>query len=128
MGRGLKALAQGAETRHCMVRRVAGWGICTALVMGAFLPGPAAAAPHKQLRWQVLGSVTPPRCTAHTGCSSVYPRRGRLLRLHAPRLVGCVAGGPSLVLSGPSSRREIALTFDDGPWNDPPTADFLNVL
>src|SRR5947209_1608122 len=50
MGWGLKAPARGAESRHCMVRRVAGWGICAALALGALLPGPAAAAPRKQLR------------------------------------------------------------------------------
>ena len=32
------------------------------------------------------------------------------------------------MLSGPSNRHDIALTFDDGPWNDPPTMDFVNLL
>jgi peptidoglycan/xylan/chitin deacetylase (PgdA/CDA1 family) len=39
-----------------------------------------------------------------------------------------VPSGNSPVFSGPSSRHEVALTFDDGPWGDPPTSDFLNVL
>ncbi len=48
--------------------------------------------------------------------------------LHAPVPTGCVPSGPSLVYHGPGKSREIALTFDDGPWSDPPTIDFLTVL
>jgi peptidoglycan-N-acetylglucosamine deacetylase len=82
---------------------------------------------YRWLRWQVLSSVAPPDCSG-AECHTLYPRRPRLLRLHTPRLVGCVPRGSSLVFSGPSSRKEIALTFDDGPWNDPPTSQFLHVL
>jgi peptidoglycan/xylan/chitin deacetylase (PgdA/CDA1 family) len=32
------------------------------------------------------------------------------------------------VFNGPSNRRDIALTFDDGPWPDPPSIDFVRVL
>jgi peptidoglycan/xylan/chitin deacetylase (PgdA/CDA1 family) len=32
------------------------------------------------------------------------------------------------VLHGPGNRREVALTFDDGPWSQPPTSAFLDVL
>jgi peptidoglycan/xylan/chitin deacetylase (PgdA/CDA1 family) len=32
------------------------------------------------------------------------------------------------VFHGPSTVHEIALTFDDGPWPDPPTSDFVNLL
>jgi peptidoglycan/xylan/chitin deacetylase (PgdA/CDA1 family) len=39
-----------------------------------------------------------------------------------------VPSGNSLIYSGPSKNHVIALTFDDGPWNDPPTAQFLDVL
>jgi peptidoglycan/xylan/chitin deacetylase (PgdA/CDA1 family) len=85
---------------------------------------------YNSVRWQVLASVAPPGCTPQpgSGCHTLYPHRARLLRMHTPRVVGCVPSGSSLVLSGPSRRKEIALTFDDGPWNDPPTADFLSVL
>jgi peptidoglycan-N-acetylglucosamine deacetylase len=48
--------------------------------------------------------------------------------VHVPQLVGCVPSGPSLLYSGPSNVREVALAFDDGPWGDPPTIDFLKVL
>jgi peptidoglycan/xylan/chitin deacetylase (PgdA/CDA1 family) len=85
---------------------------------------------YSSVRWQVLDSVAPPACTPEpgSGCHTLYPRQARLLRMHTPRLVGCVPSGSSLVFGGPSNRKVIALTFDDGPWNDPPTADFLNVL
>jgi peptidoglycan/xylan/chitin deacetylase (PgdA/CDA1 family) len=85
---------------------------------------------YRPVRWQILNSVAPPACSPQprSGCHTLYPHRARLLAIHTPRVVGCAAGGSSLVLHGPSNRKEIALTFDDGPWNDPPTADFLNVL
>jgi peptidoglycan/xylan/chitin deacetylase (PgdA/CDA1 family) len=81
---------------------------------------------YQSLRWQVLSTVAPPACTHE--CHRLYPHSGRLLKLHTPQLVGCSPSGSSLVYSGPSNQKVIALTFDDGPWNDPPTADFLNVL
>ncbi len=80
----------------------------------------------RKLRWQVLSSVAAPAC-AHR-CDRLYPHSGRLLKLHTPRLVGCAPSGNSLVFGGPKNVHDIALTFDDGPWNDPPTADFLSVL
>ena len=98
-------------------------------LMATFTPGDVGRS-YRPLRWQVLNNVTPPSCrpSAASSCQTLYPHPARLLRLHVPRLVGCVAGGRSLVYSGPANRKEIALTFDDGPWNDPPTADFLKVL
>ena len=85
---------------------------------------------YRNLRWQVLSSVAPPACTPtpQSSCQMLYPKDPSLTRVHTPRLAGCAATGRSLIYSGPSNRREIALTFDDGPWNDPPTADFLHVL
>lgn len=37
-----------------------------------------------------------------------------------PRSRGCVARGASYVSRGPTARRVVALTFDDGPWYDTP--------
>lgn len=49
--------------------------------------------------------------------------------VHGPRVlyrpIGCVQRGPLLNHHGPS-RREVALTLDDGPWTD--TRGFLDVL
>jgi peptidoglycan/xylan/chitin deacetylase (PgdA/CDA1 family) len=81
---------------------------------------------YRALRWQVQSSVAPPACSHQ--CRRLYPHSPQLVSLHTPRLAGCAATGSSLIYSGPSNRKVIALTFDDGPWNDPPTADFLNVL
>jgi peptidoglycan-N-acetylglucosamine deacetylase len=78
----------------------------------------------------VLGAVRPPACvppaTEPNGCATLYPAAPALLRLHTPRLVGCVAAGPPFVYHGPASRRLVALTFDDGPWPDTP--QFLDIL
>jgi peptidoglycan/xylan/chitin deacetylase (PgdA/CDA1 family) len=46
--------------------------------------------------------------------------------VHSPIPIGCVPRGPSFVYSGPTNRRVVALTFDDGPWYDTP--QFLAVL
>jgi peptidoglycan/xylan/chitin deacetylase (PgdA/CDA1 family) len=71
------------------------------------------------LRWQA--------CVEHADqCPSPVPAKAPTLKLHTPRLVGCVASGAPYVTSGPSSGRMVALTFDDGPWYDTP--QFLDVL
>jgi peptidoglycan-N-acetylglucosamine deacetylase len=61
-------------------------------------------------------------------CFNLFPAAPTLLKLHTPVLVGCEPAGPSLVYHGPSQTREIALTFDDGPWHQPSPAAFLGVL
>ena len=100
-------------------------------VIATFLPGEAHIA-YRPLHWQVLSSVAPPACTptAHHPnlCATLFPAKPSTATLHNPVPVGCVPSGPSEVFSGPSSQHDIALTFDDGPWNDPPTIDFLKVL
>jgi peptidoglycan/xylan/chitin deacetylase (PgdA/CDA1 family) len=58
-------------------------------------------------------------------------RSSRPKRHGAPRVrrpIGCVPSGPAMAFAGSSRAREIALTFDDGPWGDPPTADFVRLL
>jgi peptidoglycan/xylan/chitin deacetylase (PgdA/CDA1 family) len=85
---------------------------------------------YRSLRWQVISSLRPPACRPPTpnriGCFLLFPERPALARLHTPKLVGCVAAGAPFVNSGPTNRRVIALTFDDGPWVQ--TAQFLDVL
>jgi peptidoglycan-N-acetylglucosamine deacetylase len=84
---------------------------------------------YRSLRWQVSSALGPPVCVAAGApCSLQYPATPALARLHTPKLVGCAARGSSLVFNGSPKRREIALAFDDGPWNDPPTIDFVNLL
>jgi peptidoglycan/xylan/chitin deacetylase (PgdA/CDA1 family) len=115
-------------------------------VTASFTPA-ALGRRYRPLRWQTSSSAVGPGCPAVSGarmaaarsrggraaalptCTVAYPARHRVLaRLHVPRLVGCVARGPSIVYGGSPARREIALTFDDGPWDEPPTIDFVNLL
>jgi peptidoglycan/xylan/chitin deacetylase (PgdA/CDA1 family) len=92
---------------------------------------------YRSLRWQVTSAArgrTCPVSTASGGarvhlCTVTFPaRRHPLVAMHTPQLVGCVPAGPSLVYSGPPRRRELALAFDDGPWPDPPSIEFVNEL
>ena len=94
-----------------------------------FLPA-AIGLGYRALRWQVISTVRSPPCVSASpspvGCSVVFPSAPALVRLHQPRLVGCAASGPNWVFSGPKNVREVALTFDDGPWYDTP--QFLTLL
>jgi peptidoglycan/xylan/chitin deacetylase (PgdA/CDA1 family) len=84
-----------------------------------FLPA-AVGLRYVPFHWQVasaLGTMT-----------TEYPSSPELAKLHTPKLVGCEPSGPSLVYGGSSARKEIALTFDDGPWPQPPSIDFVNLL
>jgi peptidoglycan/xylan/chitin deacetylase (PgdA/CDA1 family) len=96
-----------------------------------FLPA-AVGLGYRPLRWQVIstlvGGACAPSAAGQPGCVSPDPSKPTLLRLHEPELVGCAPAGPALVYKGPPRRREIALTFDDGPWNDPFASAFLGVL
>jgi peptidoglycan/xylan/chitin deacetylase (PgdA/CDA1 family) len=86
---------------------------------------------YRSLRWQVLSTLRPPACTTlkpQQPCLTAYPGKPALAKLHTPQLIGCQAAGPTWVFHGPSTVHEIALTFDDGPWPDPPTSDFVNLL
>jgi peptidoglycan-N-acetylglucosamine deacetylase len=85
---------------------------------------------YTSIRWQVssalAGSVCAPGTHGAAACVTLLPTRPALARLHTPQLVGCVASGPPFVFNGPSNQRDIALTFDDGPWYDTP--QFLDIL
>ncbi|MBV9535047.1 MAG: polysaccharide deacetylase family protein [Solirubrobacterales bacterium] len=95
-----------------------------------FRPGEIRAAYHANLHWQTQTAVLPPSCSptsaAPSRCLDRRPHHPRRLRLHVPKVVGCVVHGPEWVFNGPTNRRVIALTFDDGPWYDTP--QFLSVL
>ena len=95
----------------------------------AFLPANIGVR-YRPLRWQVLSALKPPACTPATpnplGCTVLFPVKPKLAALHTPELVGCIPNGAPFVDNGPTSRRVVALTFDDGPW--PATAQFLAIL
>jgi peptidoglycan-N-acetylglucosamine deacetylase len=97
----------------------------------SFLPA-AVGLSYKPLRWQVISTLRGAACGSPSpsggSCFELYPGKPTLLKLHPPILAGCLASGPSLVYHGPTHAREVALTFDDGPWNDPPASQFLRVL
>jgi peptidoglycan/xylan/chitin deacetylase (PgdA/CDA1 family) len=82
-------------------------------IEATFLPK-AIGIGYTRWRWQALTSA------------GAFPQSAQLLRLHIPRLVGCVPSGAPYVTRGPTSGRMITLTFDDGPWYDTP--QFLDVL
>ena len=95
----------------------------------SFMPA-AVGLSYAPLRWQVIstgpGRACRPPTSAPAGCSVVFPPKPSLIRLHEPQLAGCIPTGPAWVFHGPKRGREIALTFDDGPWYD--TARFVDVL
>jgi peptidoglycan/xylan/chitin deacetylase (PgdA/CDA1 family) len=97
----------------------------------SFLPS-SVALQYRPLRWQMASTVTAPGCTPATPgsstCSASVPAKPTLVSLHTPQLVGCVPTGPDWVFTGPRNVHDIALTFDDGPWWEPPTEDFVNEL
>ncbi len=97
----------------------------------SFVPG-AVGLSYRPLRWQIASTVTAPDCLpampSQRHCTILFPARPALVPLHTPQLVGCAAAGPDWVFHGPADKREIALTFDDGPWWEPPTSQFVRLL
>jgi peptidoglycan/xylan/chitin deacetylase (PgdA/CDA1 family) len=97
----------------------------------SFLPA-SIGLRYRPLRWQVISTVTgrgcAPAVAGATSCAILFPAEPALVRLHTPRLVGCVPAGPDWVFHGPRGEREIALTFDDGPWWEPPASQFVSLL
>jgi peptidoglycan/xylan/chitin deacetylase (PgdA/CDA1 family) len=85
----------------------------------SFLPS-AIGLGYESLGWQVLSGLR----TATVD----YPSHLQTAKLHTPKLIGCVPSGQSLVYSGSSNVRDVALAFDDGPWGTPPAIDFVNLL
>ena len=59
---------------------------------------------------------------------SALRARGASRTVRTPKLVGCKPKGPNLVFHGSMRVRDIALTFDDGPWGQPPSIAFVNEL
>lgn len=129
----IRVLARGARTRPLPGTVARNDGGRT--VVASFSPVPLGL-PYRSLRWQVRSEARGRGCPPmHVGqavrhvCARTFPaHRAPLVALHTPQLVGCVPAGPSLVYQGPTGRHEIALTFDDGPWDDPPSIDFVNEL
>lgn len=98
-------------------------------LVASFLPVNVGIG-YNPLRWQVLSALRTTACAPsapnRAGCVALTPSKPALLKLHTPQLVGCVPSGPNWVFHGPTNVRQIALTFDDGPWYDTP--QFLALL
>ncbi|MFL5861702.1 MAG: polysaccharide deacetylase family protein [Solirubrobacteraceae bacterium] len=92
-----------------------------------FVPA-AIGVTYTAVRWQVRSAVAPTRCVASAGtaCTALYPALPALARLHTPRAVSCTDAGPPFVAGTATTRRQIALTFDDGPWYQTP--QFVSLL
>ncbi len=89
----------------------------------AFVPSDAGLRPGRY-RWR---AITERGCRAGT-CVDSYPAPGQApspFRLRPVRAIGCTPGS-GLVSSGPSDRKVVALSFDDGPSEYTP--EFLRVL
>jgi peptidoglycan/xylan/chitin deacetylase (PgdA/CDA1 family) len=84
------------------------------------------------IRWQVISTLRGSSCArlkpGQTRCFDAFPARPALFKIHVPQVVGCVPSGSTLVFSGPSNQHELALTFDDGPWDAPPMSDWVNLF
>jgi peptidoglycan/xylan/chitin deacetylase (PgdA/CDA1 family) len=94
-----------------------------------FLPS-AVGLGYTAVRWQVLSELVNDACgqPSSGACPPLVTSLAGVTKLHVPALVGCVASGASLVFHGSTSAREIALTFDDGPWPTPPASTFIALL
>jgi len=58
----------------------------------------------------------------------VFPAKPKLLTLHTPRWWAARRVDPLRCFTVRRNKREIALTFDDGPGPEPPAVDFVNLL
>jgi peptidoglycan/xylan/chitin deacetylase (PgdA/CDA1 family) len=120
VGRGRRRIALFYHARR-------GWHVISATISrsasnqltASFMPSVLGVS-YVPVDWQVTSRLR----TTTIG----YPSHPKFLRVHEPRLVGCVPSGSSLVFSGPTNRHDIALSFDDGPWPEPPTMDFIRLL
>jgi peptidoglycan/xylan/chitin deacetylase (PgdA/CDA1 family) len=93
----------------------------------SFLPS-AASIGYAPIRWQVMSTLSAPHCTTPkgSGCVALWPAKGPVAPLRPPQPTGCTATGPPFLGGVTTGRREIALTFDDGPWYQTP--EFLTLL
>ena len=90
-----------------------------------------AGLPVGRLRWRLVGTWRGPPCPQPVRgpaiCVDSLPNRGVApLRLRRPYLIRCTPRGSSYVTNGSRTRRQVALTFDDGPSRYTP--GFVSVL
>jgi peptidoglycan/xylan/chitin deacetylase (PgdA/CDA1 family) len=86
-------------------------------VLARFLPSDARVRPGKW-RWVAASRAPDENCAppAQPPCEGRFPKDGfRSITVRTPRPKGCTAAGSPYRLHGPHARKQIALTFDDGP-------------
>lgn len=95
------------------------------IVEVSLLPGKAGIYPGRY-RWRVIYSD--PECgRAVEECAGRLPAGGwNEYRVRPVEPVGCTGGNGQVVRKGPRKRKEVALTFDDGP--SPYTRQVLSIL
>ncbi len=92
----------------------------------SLLPAAAGLTP-RRYPWRVLEGQSGCRAGTATACQESLPATGAFgFRLRPVRVVGCTGGTAGLDTNGPSGRKVVALTFDDGPSEYTP--GFLKVL
>jgi peptidoglycan-N-acetylglucosamine deacetylase len=97
-------------------------------VLTRFLPSDARVRPGKW-RWMAASRAPSENCAppGQPPCEDRFPSDGfRSITVRIPRPKSCRAAGSPYRLHGPRARKQIALTFDDGP--SPYTSPILRVL
>jgi peptidoglycan-N-acetylglucosamine deacetylase len=92
-----------------------------------FVPS-AIESGYRPIHWQVRSTLAVPHCATPMGaeCATLWPAKGGVAQLHPPQPIGCTAAGAPFAGGITTRKREIALTFDDGPWYQTP--QFLALL
>ncbi|ADB53806.1 polysaccharide deacetylase family protein [Conexibacter woesei] len=78
------------------------------------------------VRWRVISSTDGCDLAGGGNCFQARPQDGAVLSLATPQPIGCIPAGPAYVTNGSRARKQVALTFDDGP--SALTPNFLDVL
>ncbi len=142
----LTRVSSGAETRLCPGGSVAGQiglfkievdgTIRSAQTINATVAQPqpneavVSLAPDEaglvpgHYRWRLISQWSGSECQSATpsSCTDAAPDTGTVpFRLRPVGVVGCTRHGPELDFHGPSKRKAVALTFDDGPSDYTPS-------
>ncbi len=88
-------------------------------ISASFRPAQADISPGT-FRWWIVSRWSGKKCEDAPSfikvCGDRFPQSGTArLKVRKAQIVGCKWSGELLYLNGPRNRREVALTFDDGP-------------
>jgi peptidoglycan/xylan/chitin deacetylase (PgdA/CDA1 family) len=93
-------------------RAISGWGDPSCAP-----PPPSPTSSKDNPRRRSSGDAGPSRATPAVQCMDEVPDGGDFVqaKLRRPHIVGCTHGGPLVRYRGNEDRKQVALTFDDGP-------------